>query len=167
MRKTPLVVLVAAPLLLTAAASFAAEVSAGDRRFVEEAAAGGQAEVSDGQLAQEKGASNEVKQFGSKMVSDHSQANSELMQIAQSKGITPPSHPTRSEMRAEKQLDRLSGSAFDRQYAKEQVADHQKTIALFQKEANSGTDPDLKAFANKLLPKLQQHLQMAESLGKG
>jgi putative membrane protein len=167
MRKTQLAALVATPLVLAAVPGFAAGLSSADHRFIDEAATGGMAEVQEGQLAQQKASSSEVKQFASQMVTDHTEANNELVQIAQSKGVTPPAHPTRAERKSENGMKRLSGAAFDRHYASEQVKDHQKTVALFQKEANSGTDPELKAFAQKYLPKLQQHLQMAQALNKG
>jgi len=165
MRKSYLAALVVAPLVLIAGDGFAAgELSRVDRSFVDDAASGGLAELQDAQLAQQKAASNDVKQFAATMIADHTQANEELKQIAQSKGITPPSSPTRAQQGAEEDLKKLSGTPFDRQYVKQQVEDHQKTVALFQKQANSGQDPQLKAFAQKYLPKLQQHLQMAQSL---
>jgi putative membrane protein len=145
-------------------AGFAAGLSSADRSFVDEAAAGGLAEVQDAQLAQQKSISSDVKQFASLMITDHTQANTELKQIAQGKGITPRNALTRAQQRAEEDLKKLSGGPFDRQYMKQQVEDHQKTVALFQTEANSGQDAQLKGFAQKYLPKLQQHLQMAQSL---
>ena len=166
MRKTYLAALIATPLLLAGGPGFAAGLSSADRRFVDEAAAGGIAEVEEGQLALQKAASNDVKQFATQMVTDHTEANDELKQIAQNKGLHPPSQPTRAERKAEDGLKRLSGAEFDRHYARQQVQDHQKTVALFQKQADSGQDPDLKAYAQKYLPKLQQHLQMAQSLAK-
>ena len=164
MRRTRLAALIATPLMLATVPGFAAGLSSADHKFVEQAAAGGMAEVEEGQLAQQKASSNDVKQFASQMVTDHTKANDELKQIAQSKGITLPSHPTRAEERSESGLKKLSGTEFDRHYVREQVADHQKTVALFQKQANSGEDPELKAFAQKTLPILQRHLQMAQSL---
>jgi putative membrane protein len=150
--------------MLASAPGFAAGLSSADHKFIDEAAAGGMAEVEEGQLAQQKASSNDVRQFASQMVTDHTQANDELKQIAQSKGITPPSHPTRAERRAEDGLKKLSGAEFDRHYAREQVQDHQKTVALFRKQADSGQDAQLKAFAQKYLPILQRHLDMAQSL---
>ena len=164
MRKSYLAALVAAPLVLTGASGGAAQLSAQDRSFVDNAASGGLDEVQDAQLAEQKATSPDVKQFASQMITDHTQANQELMQIAQSKGISLPKAPMRTEQRETEKMKELSGSQFDRQYAKEQVKDHQKTVALFEKEADAGQDTELKAFAQKYLPKLQQHLQMAQSL---
>jgi len=60
----------------------------------------------------------------------------------------------------------LKGAAFDSAYTKDMVRDHQQDVADFQKEAQSGQDPALKAFAQKYLPTLQEHLQMAQALSK-
>jgi putative membrane protein len=164
MRSSYFAALISTAIILSASPAFSAELSSADRSFVEQAAAGGLAEVQDAQLAEQKSASNDIKQFAGLMITDHTQVNTELKQIAQGKGITPPNAPTRAQQRAEEDLKNLSGGEFDRQYMKQQVDDHQKTVGLFQTEANAGQDAQLKAFAQKYLPKLQQHLQMAQSL---
>jgi putative membrane protein len=170
MHKTYLATFLAVPLalsagVLSAGQALAAErLSTADHSFVQAAAAGGLSEVEEAQAAQQKASSSDVKQFAARMISDHTQANEELKQLAHAKGITPPSQPTAAERRADNQLKKLSGASFDREYAKQEVQDHQKTVALFQKEADSGQDPQLKAFAQKYLPTLQEHLKMAQSL---
>jgi len=134
-------------------------VSSADRRFVTEAAKGGMAEVALGQLAQQKGSSDAVKQFGARMVEDHGKANDELKQLATSKNIMLPTGPSKDAM--SKKLEGMSGSGFDRAYMSEMLTDHKKDIALFKKEASSkGGDPEIKAFATKTLPTLESHLQM-------
>lgn len=142
------------------AGSHAGKLASGDRTFVEKAAAGGMAEVAAGKLAQEKGSSDGVKQFGARMVAEHTKANDELMQIATSKGIQPPADVDRKHKTTMDKLSKLSGAAFDREYVKGQVADHKDTAKLMDKEAKSGRDADLKAFAAKTLPVVQEHLQM-------
>jgi putative membrane protein len=138
-----------------------------DRKFVMEAAMGGMAEVELGRLAAERGSSDAVKQFGQRMVDDHSRANSELMQLASGKGITLPTALDAKHQALVTRMSRLSGAEFDRAYAREMVKDHQKTVALFQREATRGADADLKAFAQTTLPTLQEHLRMARSLPSG
>ena len=61
-------------------------------------------------------------------------------------------------------LERLDGAAFDRAYVDDQIRDHEKTIALFEREAKSGKDAELKAFAEKTLPTLKEHLSMVRDL---
>jgi putative membrane protein len=138
-----------------------------DRRFIMEAALGGMAEVELGRLAAERGSSDAVKQFGQRMVDDHSRANSELMQLVSGKGITLPTALDAKHQNLVAKMSKLSGAAFDRAYAKEMVKDHSKAVALFEREAERGADADLKAFAQKMLPRLQEHLSMARTLQKG
>jgi putative membrane protein len=140
-----------------------ASVAAADKTFVEKAAVGGMAEVQMGKMAQQKGSSDQVKQFGSRMVDDHSKANDELKQIASSKGITLPTDLDAKHKSKMDKMQKLSGAQFDRAYMDDMVADHKEDVADFKKQANSGKDSDLKAFAAKTLPTLEDHLKMAQS----
>ena len=150
---------------IAAAASLAGvSAFAADDSFVAKAAIGGMTEVDAGGMAQQKGASNAVKDFGQKMVQDHTKANDELKQIATSKNITVPPAPDAAHKKAEAALGAKSGLAFDRAFKAQMIADHKTTIALFENEANKGSDPELKAFAAKTLPDLRSHLQMAQTL---
>jgi putative membrane protein len=135
-----------------------------DHKFAMEAAMGGMMEVELGRLAAEKGASDEVRQFGQRMVDDHTKANEDLMQVASGKGMMLPAE-VGAKHRAEMQkLSSLAGERFDREYVKMMVKDHRKDVGEFQKEAARGTDPDLKSFAARTLPTLQQHLQMIQRI---
>lgn len=138
-----------------------------DKQFMIKAAQGGTGEVALGALAEHHGRSAGVKQFGQRMVTDHSKANAKLMQVAAKKGIALPDAPGPEEMATKMRLSHLSGAAFDKAYAADMVEDHVKDIADFQKEAKTGKDPAVKAFAAKTLPTLQMHLQMARALKAG
>ena len=131
---------------------------AADKMFAVQAAKGGMGEVALGQLAQQKAGSDAVKQFATHMVDDHTQANDALKQVASTKNIMLPAAPP-MDAKAKK-LENMSGAEFDKAYMAMMLDDHKKTIALFQKEAASGKDPDLKAFATKTLPTLKGHLEM-------
>jgi putative membrane protein len=135
-----------------------------DSKFVMEAAMGGMAEVELGRLAAQKGASDEVRQFGQRMVDDHSKANEELMRVASSKGWTPPAALDAKHQSEMQKLSALAGEKFDREYVKMMVKDHKKDVGEFQKESARGADPDLKAFATTTLPTLQEHLQMIQRI---
>lgn len=151
--------------VLMAGAAFAADVSRADRNFMDKAAQSGLTEVEASQLAQSKGSASEVKAFAATMIQDHTQANNELTQLAASKNVKLPTEPSIAQRTKLKLLGTMSGANFDRRYADEiGVSAHQDTIALFKKEANSGNDPDVKAFAAKTLPTLNHHLEMAKSL---
>jgi putative membrane protein len=146
------------------AASAPATLARSDRSFVLEAADDGMAEVELGKLAQQKGSSDAVKSYGAKMVEDHGKANGELKSIAAAKGITLPTAPSAKHQKALDAMGKRSGADFDKAYARQMQADHRKAVALFQKQSKSGADADLKAFAAKTLPTLQQHLDHARSL---
>jgi putative membrane protein len=145
------------------AGSATTSVPAADKAWVQKAAVGGLAEVELGKLAQQKAASDQVKQFGSHMVEDHSKSNTELQQLASSKGLTLPTDLDASHKNKRAKLEKLSGAQFDRAYMSEMVADHKKDVAEYRKQSTSGKDSDLKAFAAKTLPTLEDHLKMAQS----
>jgi putative membrane protein len=129
-----------------------------DESFFKHAAAGGMAEVSAGKLAQQKGSSQSVKDFGAMMVKDHSAANEKLQALASSQGVKLPSGPSLMEKAMGKELKMKSGDSFDKAYIKEQIKAHKDTIALFQKEISSGQDTQAQQFASATLPTLQAHL---------
>lgn len=135
-----------------------------DEAFVRNAAEGGMAEVKLGQLAEEKGQSEEVKKFGRRMVEDHTKANEELKQIAQRENINLPTGESRRDSQVYESLSKLSGEAFDRAYAQEMVKDHQKDVSEFKQETTSAQNPALKQFAQQTLPTLESHLQEARQM---
>jgi putative membrane protein len=130
-----------------------------DASFYKHAAEGGIAEVEAGRMAQEKGNSQQVKDFGAMMVKDHTAANDKLQSIAASKNITLPTSSSVGQMAAKAKLDVLSGATFDKSYVKGQVTAHRDTVALFRKEISSGQDADAKAFATATLPTVRAHLK--------
>lgn len=142
-------------------------VSSDDRNFVMEAASGGMAEVQLGKLAQQRGESEAVKKFGQRMVEDHGKSNAELAAIAKKLGIDVPKQPGKKHESAMKKLEGLKGEKFDQAYAEQMVKDHEATISLFEREAKSGQAAELKSFAEKSLPALQEHLKMAKALPRG
>ena len=147
---------------ITPGSSSAKTVSSADKKFAMEAAQGGLAEVELGRLAAEKGQSDKVKQFGQRMVDDHTNANNQLKSVAQKNNITLPTSVNAKDQALKDKLSGLSGAEFDRAYMQNMVKDHQKDISEFQKEANNGSNADLKGFAAQTLPTLQEHLRMAK-----
>lgn len=139
-------------------------LSSVDRQFMTEAAQGGLAEVQLGQLASQRGASDAVKQYGQRMVQDHTLVNDQLKQLATQKGVTLPTSLDSKHKQVQQRLSRLSGATFDRQYLNHMLQDHEKDVSLFQTEAEQGQDPDVRAFAAQTLPVLQEHLQQVRSL---
>ncbi len=144
----------------------AATPSQADLAFATRAAAAGLAEVEVGKIAMKRAASDGVRQFAELMLEDHSRANEKLTAIASQKNISIPKAPGDAERRLLAELQTLAGEAFDRALLAQAREDHQAAIALYSKEAESGSDPDLRKFASDTLPKLQQHLQHIEVLLK-
>jgi putative membrane protein len=141
-----------------------AKLAPADRQFIKKAAQGGLAEVQLGQLATEKADSPDVKQFGQKMVDDHSKANDQLKQVASNKGVTIPDKLNAKDAATKARLEKLSGKAFDRAYMRDMVMDHTKDVSEFRTESKTAKDPDVKKFASETLPTLQDHLQQAKSI---
>src|SRR3569833_1244730 len=113
----------------------------GARAFVSNALEGGMAEVQLGQLAQQKSQSNDVKQFGAKMVNDHGQMGEKWFKpVAQQMGISEPSGPSKKDKKEIEKLQGLSGDEFDREYIAMMVKDHQKDLKEFQTQAESAQD---------------------------
>jgi|SRR4051794_118421 putative membrane protein len=145
-------------------ASSTGKLAPADKQFIKKAAQGGLAEVQLGQLATEKADSPDVKQFGQKMVDDHSKANDQLKQVASNKGVTVPDKLSAKDAATKARLEKLSGKAFDRAYMRDMVMDHTKDVSEFRTEAKTAKDPDVKSFASQTLPTLQDHLKQAKSI---
>lgn len=148
----------------TATPSGGAALSAADKKFVMDAAIGGMAEVEAGRLASQKGATDGVKQFGQQMVDEHTKANDELKQIASGKGAMPPADLDAKHKAMQAKLDKLSGAAFDSEYVKGQIKGHEEMLAVLDREIKSGSDAELKAYAEKMKPAVQEHLTKARSM---
>ena len=109
-----------------------------DIEFATKAAEGGLKEVRFGALAQQQAASEEVKQFGQRMVEDHGQANEQLMQIAQDKGIELPQEMPEDAQQKYDELQQKSGKEFDQAYMDEMVSDHEEDVEAFQQYVETG-----------------------------
>jgi putative membrane protein len=137
-----------------------------DKKFAQEPATGGLAEVQLAKLAQEKAASDAVKQFAQKMIDDHTKADDQLQQVASKENMTLPDRLAPKQQELLDKLSKLSGPAFDKAYAKNMVKDHEKDVNEFRAESQGGSDPGVKQFASTNLPVLEQHLELAKNLDK-
>jgi putative membrane protein len=134
-----------------------------DHHFVNDVAMDGMGEVELAKLAQEKAASADVKQFAQRMADEHGKAGDELKSLASSKQITWPASSGAKHKATYDRLAKLSGSAFDRAYMQTMVTGHQQAVAAFKTESTTGKDADIKAWATKTLPTIQDHLKAAQS----
>lgn len=144
-----------------ASAAGAAQLSRQDQNFLKEAAQGNLAEIQAGQLAQQRGTSQAVKQLGQTLATDHQEMNQKLEQFAQQNNVTLPTSPTSAHQTQMNSLEKLQGRNFDHSFARDEVSDHEKDIAKFQKEAKSTHDPAMRQMIESSIPVLQKHLSMA------
>jgi putative membrane protein len=160
--------IVAAAVLALMSAASAQSVSSQDKasqKFLTKAIEGNFAEVSMGQLAQQNAQSQDVKDYGQMLVTDHGAANQQAQQAASSIGLSnPPTGPNKKQMADHDKLAKLNGTAFDRAFARHMVQDHKKDIAEYKKEArHSDAAGD---YAKATLPNLDKHLKGAQTLAK-
>ena len=123
-----------------------------DKTFMKKAAKGGMMEVAMGQIAEQKGQSEDVKSFGKRMVTDHTKANDELKSIASKKGVQLPSK------------EHTTKWTSDKAYIDMMVKDHEKDLAEFKEEASSGSDADVKKFADDTAKVIQEHLDLVKEI---
>ena len=141
-----------------------AAVKGSDKSFVTSAYEDGLAEIRLAELAIAKTANADVKAFATHMVTEHSNANTELKTLAESKKVAVSAEPSMVAKGKSTMMDRKTGADFDKAFAESMVENHKKAVALFDKTSKEAKDPDVKALAAKMLPTLQGHLSMAEQL---
>ncbi|HEX4112084.1 MAG TPA: DUF4142 domain-containing protein [Stellaceae bacterium] len=138
--------------------------TADDKIFADKAMAAGLAEIAEARIALDKTGNDNVRKFAQRMVQDHGAANDELAVVAKSEGLGLPTLPTQADRAKADRLGKLSGDEFDRAYLADQIAAHQAAVALFLQESKTGQDSALRHFADRALPILADHLEMAQSL---
>jgi putative membrane protein len=134
------------------------------KAFITKAIQGNLAEVQMGQLAQEKSQNADVKSFGQMLAKDHGDANAKASDVANQLGVTPPEEPSKKQKADYAKMSKLSGDAFDKQFASHMVMDHKKDIKEYQ--ADTKKKDATADYASQTLPTLQKHLETAESLTK-
>ena len=128
------------------------KLSSPDKAFIKDAAKGGMMEVAMGRVAEKTASDSQVKNFGARMVKDHSKANEDLKAIAKEENVEWP---------AEKEAGKWKS---DKDYMDAMVKDHEKDLAVFEKEAKNGSDPKVKSFADKTAKTVREHLEMAKEI---
>ena len=143
----------------------ASKLSRADKSFLDDVAHANLAEIDAAHTAATKSGNADVKAFAQSMVDDHTNLNKDLTQLASSKNYTLPTEASIGAKAKLKILAMRDGTSFDKHYVKSMGVDaHEDAIKRFQKEIKDGKDEDVKAFAVKNLPALQQHLHMANDL---
>lgn len=138
-----------------------------DETFLENAIQGSYAEIEGSQLALEKTEDTEVKEFAQMMIKDHQKMVDEASALAREKGMTPPDGPSVMQTTEITALKALTGGAFDAMYVNRiGVAAHESTVEMFEQASQDVQDPDVQAMIAETLPKLREHLQMAQTLNE-
>jgi putative membrane protein len=143
---------------------FSTSVYAADSSFLKDAAEGGMLEVKMGELAQRNASDPQVKEFGHRMVTDHSNMGNNVKDLASRENVSLAADIGMKDKFVYERLSKKTGADFDKAYMADMVKDHKDDIAAFEKEANSGKDPEAKALAQKALPTLRDHLRMAQEV---
>lgn len=151
----------------TVTAADSAKTDSGDVKFAKTLAGGGMAEITFSKLAQQKAAAGKLKDFATMMVTDHTKAADTLMAIAAKENIILPTTMDADHQSKYDSMQKMSGDDFNKAYVNLMVADHQDAVKLLTEEPQNGKDPALKAFATKILPTVQGHLDAANKLQAG
>ena len=140
-----------------------------DAEFAQKAAMGGKHEVDGAKFAVNKAQNADLKALANRLIKDHTAASNELSTIMKTKKIAMGGEMHDSKMGEKKDQSNESwrsnsGAAFDRAYVDHLIMEHEKSIALYETEASSGSDAELKAFAAKTLPTIKEHLKAAQDI---
>jgi putative membrane protein len=135
-----------------------------DSSFLKDVVEGNMDEVKLGQLALQNATSDRVKSFGQHMIDDHTRMGDEVRGLAASKNVNVASDIGIVDKASYKMLAMKTGANFDKDYIRDMVKDHETDLAAFRKEVNTGSDPDVKAAAQKAIPTLEEHLRMAREI---
>jgi len=141
-------------------------LSSADKEFMIMAAKTNMTEAHLGQMAQSEGAATDVKNFGQTLTQDHTKAYEELTELSGKTGESVPKGINVGKDATIQQLAKLKGPAFDRVFLRHEIQDHEKAATAFRREAERGRNPEVKGYAQKLLPTIEEHLREAQKLAK-
>jgi len=139
-------------------------ITASPLRFFQESVSDGLLGVTLGEMAQQKASSAAVKDFGTRMVKDHSEANTKLTSMAARKGINLSTELMPEHQALIDKLTGLSGEQFDKEYMAAMTNDHTSAVQNYELQAKIGVDAETRDFANETLPVLREHLKIAKDI---
>ncbi|MCF2487224.1 DUF4142 domain-containing protein [Dyadobacter sp. CY347] len=135
-----------------------------DKQFMLSASDGGLFEINAGQVASSNGTTTALKAFGQQMLDEHTDIKQALMKIAKDANVDLPTTLSNAKQQKLDSLSALSGIAFDTTYIKMVAISHEEAVNLYEIQATSARNIDLKAFAADNLPRLRAHLEKARSM---
>ena len=145
---------------------WAATPSHADKQFMVTAAKMNMIEAHEGQMAENQGVTDGVKQLGKTLEQDHNEAYRQLQALASKTGVSIPDGIDSARIATLEQLENLKGASFDQTFIRDEITAHRQAIAEFKREADRGADPDAKAYARQTIPVLEKHLSLAEQCAK-
>jgi putative membrane protein len=134
-----------------------------DQEFLRKATAINLTEIELGKVAEKASTDPKLKKYASTIIKDHTDANQKLARLAASKGYALPNQLSSWDRHELSSLEKQQGDKFHRDFVAFNIKGHEKAIALYQKQVAKGQDPDIKAFAEKMIPHLQEHLAMVQN----
>jgi putative membrane protein len=153
-------------LMAVPRANAATTVSTADRDFMLAAGQINLTEIKLGEYAAQNGKRDDVKTFGQRTVKDHTAINDDLKALAAQKNVTLPDNLDAAHQKMADKLMALTGSEFDKAYIAGMYNGHKKAIKAFKAESAATKDDDVKSFADKSLPVLEEHLKLITAIKK-
>lgn len=135
--------------------------------FVTNAVISDMYEIQAGQIAQQKGQSQAVKDFGKMMVTDHTALSNSMKPLIAAAGKTPPAGLDERRKGMIDNLNAASAADFDKTYLDQQDAAHNEALTLMTGYAQRGDDAGLRGGAQNAVPKIQQHLEHVQKMKSG
>ena len=136
-----------------------------DQEFLKKAASINLTEIELGKVAERISTDPNIKKMASMIVKDHTEANHNLERLAASKGVALPNEISAWDRHSLNSIEKEQGDKFNKEFLAFNTKGHEKAISLFEKEAARSQDPDIKAWAQKMVPALKEHLAMAQGGG--
>ncbi|KKJ98913.1 DUF4142 domain-containing protein [Micromonospora sp. HK10] len=164
-----LAALVLVGLAPAAAAQAAAQPSTQDTQYLQAVHQVNLFEITAGNLAQQKGKNQQVKDLGKMFVTDHTQLDQTVQSTAQQLNVQLPGDPTADQQKVLDRLNNVSGAEFDKAWVTAQLAGHVQAIQATQTEISQGSEQSVVQIAQDALPVLQAHydalVALAQTLG--
>ena len=137
-----------------------------DKQFMTMAAQADMTEAHLGQMAQAQGTDADFKNFGQTLTQDHTKAYEELSVLSGKTGESIPKGIDVGKDAAIRQMTKMKGRSFESTFLRHEIQDHERVLAAFKHEAAHGQNADVKSYAQKMLPTVEEHLHEAQKLAK-
>ncbi len=158
MKRLSFIVALAAALAVAVPAARASTVPTWDRHFLLDTAEGAHFEIDMGKIAAQHATTRDGRAVARLMVRDHSGELHAVQRLAAQLGVRLPEHPSIMQRHEISDVASHHGAAFDRAYARTEVADHIMDVESADGELTEGGLPAVKAFATKYRAVYLRHL---------